>query len=50
MLCREIYPKVRSLVEISISRSRLSPFIKLIVNVSPNSELIDLEKDRFREC
>jgi hypothetical protein len=44
MLCREIYPKLGCSVKISISRSRLSPFTKLTVNVSPNSELIDLEK------
>jgi hypothetical protein len=34
-------------VKISISQSRLSPFTKLIVNVSPNFELIDLEKDQI---
>jgi hypothetical protein len=44
VLCREIYPKLGCSVKISISRSRLSPFTKLIVNVLPNSELIDLEK------
>jgi hypothetical protein len=44
MLCREIYLKLGCSAKISISRSCLSPFTKLIVNVSPNSELIDLEK------
>jgi hypothetical protein len=44
VLCREIYPKLGSSVGISISRSSLSPFIKLIVNTSPNSELFDLER------
>jgi hypothetical protein len=34
-------------VKISISRSRLSPFTKLIVNFSPNFDLIDLEKDQI---
>jgi hypothetical protein len=38
MLCRKIYPKLGCSVEISISRSCLSPFIKLLMKVSPNLE------------
>jgi hypothetical protein len=47
MFCRETCPYLRSSVEISISRSRLSPFIKLIMKVSPNLELFDLDKCRI---
>ena len=46
VLCQEIYPKLGSLVEISISRSCLSPFIKLLIKVSPNLELFNLMKCR----
>jgi hypothetical protein len=44
MLRWEIYPKLGSLVKISISRSCLSPFIKLLMKVSPNLELFNLMK------
>jgi hypothetical protein len=37
-LCREIYPNLGRSVKISISPSRLSPFIKLLVKVSPISD------------
>ena len=40
VLCLEIYPNLGSLVKISISRSYLSPFIKLRVKVSPISDFI----------
>jgi hypothetical protein len=40
VLCREIYPNLGLSVENSISRSRLSPFIKLLVKVSPNFEFL----------
>jgi hypothetical protein len=40
MLCQEIYPNLRCSLKISISRSHLSPFIKLCVKVSPFSEFI----------
>jgi hypothetical protein len=50
VLCPEIGPKLISLVQILISRSRLSLFIKTIPNVSPNSELFDLEKCKFGAC
>jgi hypothetical protein len=43
MLCREICPKLGCSVKISISWSRLSPFIKLLMKVSPSSELFDLK-------
>jgi hypothetical protein len=43
VLCREIYPNLGCSVKISISRSHLSPFIKLLLNVSPNLELFDLK-------
>jgi hypothetical protein len=39
-LCRKIYPNLECSVKISISRSHLSPFIKLLVKVSPISEFI----------
>jgi hypothetical protein len=38
VLCREIYPNLGRSVKFSISRSRLSPFIKLVVKVSPISD------------
>jgi hypothetical protein len=37
-LCWEIYPNLGCSVKFSISRSRLSPFIKLLVKVSPISD------------
>jgi hypothetical protein len=37
-LCREIYPNLGRSVKFSISRSHLSPFIKLLVKVSPISD------------
>jgi hypothetical protein len=36
----EIYPNLGCSVKISISRSHLSSFIKLLVKVSPNFEVI----------
>jgi hypothetical protein len=47
MLCREICPKLKSSAEISISRSRLSHFIKLLMKVSPNLELFDLKNSQI---
>jgi hypothetical protein len=47
MLCREICPNLRRSVKISIFLSHLSPFIKLIVNTSQNSELFDLDEYRI---
>jgi hypothetical protein len=44
VLCREICPNLGRSAKISISLSHLSPFIKLIVNTSPNSELFDLDE------
>jgi hypothetical protein len=38
VLCREICPNLGRSVKFSISRSRLSPFIKLLVKVSPISD------------
>jgi hypothetical protein len=46
-LCREIYPNLGCLVKISISLSHLSPFIKLLMNVSPNLELFDLKNNQI---
>jgi hypothetical protein len=46
-LCREIYPNLGCSVRISISRSHLSPFIKLLMNVSPNLELFDLKNNQI---
>jgi hypothetical protein len=40
VLCREIYPNLGCSVKISISRSHLSSFIKLLVKVSPISDFI----------
>jgi hypothetical protein len=42
VLCREIYPNLGCSVKISISLSHLSPFIKLLMKVSPSSKLFDL--------
>jgi hypothetical protein len=48
VLRREIYPNLGRSVEISISRSRLSPFIKLLVKVSPIFEFIrSLERTKL---
>jgi hypothetical protein len=46
-LYREIYPNLRCSVKISISLSYLSPFIKLLMNVSPNLELFDLKNSQI---
>jgi hypothetical protein len=40
VLRREIYPNLGCSVKISISLSHLSPFIKLLMNVSPNFRII----------
>jgi hypothetical protein len=47
VLCRKIYPNLGCSVKISISRSHLSPFIKLLMNVSPNLELFDLKNSQI---
>jgi hypothetical protein len=47
VLCREIYPNLGCSVKISISRSHLSPFIKLLMNVSPSLELFDLKNNQI---
>jgi hypothetical protein len=46
-LCREIYPNLGCSVKISISLSHLSPFIKLLMKVSPNLELFDLKNSQI---
>jgi hypothetical protein len=46
-LCREIYPNLGCSMKISISRSHLSPFIKLLMKVSPSSELFDLKNSQI---
>jgi hypothetical protein len=46
-LCREIYPNLGCSANISISLSHLSPFIKLLMNVSPNLELCDLKNSQI---
>jgi hypothetical protein len=46
-LCREIYPNLGCSVKIYISRSHLSPFIKLLMNVSPSLELFDLKNSQI---
>jgi hypothetical protein len=46
-LYREIYPNLGCSVKISISRSHLSPFIKLLMNVSPSLELFDLKNNQI---
>jgi hypothetical protein len=48
-LCREINPNLRCSVKISISRSCLSLFIRLSLGSSPNSELINREKQPILE-
>jgi hypothetical protein len=47
VLCREIYPNLECLVKISISLSHLSPFIKLLMKVSPSLELFDLKNNQI---
>jgi hypothetical protein len=47
VLCREIYPNLGCSVKISISLSHLSPFIKLLMKVSPSSELFDLKNSQI---
>jgi hypothetical protein len=47
--CREINPNLGCSVKISISRSCLSLFIRLSLGSSPNSELIDREKQPILE-
>jgi hypothetical protein len=46
-LCREIYPNLIYSIKISISLSHLSPFIKLIMKVSPCLELFDLKNSQI---
>jgi hypothetical protein len=46
-LCQEIYPNLGCSVKISIALSHLSPFIKLLMNVSPNLELFDLKNSQI---
>jgi hypothetical protein len=48
-LCREINPNLGCSVKISISPSCLSLFIRLSLGSSPNSELIDREKQPILE-
>jgi hypothetical protein len=40
VLCREIYSNLRCSVKISISLSHLSPFIMLLMKVSPSLGII----------
>jgi hypothetical protein len=47
VLCREIYPNLGCSVKISISRSHLSPFIMLLVNVSLRLELFNLKTSQI---
>jgi hypothetical protein len=49
VLCRKINPNLGCSVKISISRSCLSLFIRLSHGSSPNSELIDREKQPILE-
>jgi hypothetical protein len=44
VLCRKIYPNLGCSVKTSISRSHISPFIKLLVKVSPISEFIQSQE------
>jgi hypothetical protein len=46
-LCREIYPNLGCSVKIFISLSHLSPFIKLLMKVSPSLELFDLKNNQI---
>jgi hypothetical protein len=50
VLCREIYPNLGCSVKISISRSHLSPFIKLLMNDSPSLELFNLKNSQIWSC
>jgi hypothetical protein len=43
----EIYPNLGCSMKISISLSHLYPFIKLLMNVSPNLELFDLKNSQI---
>jgi hypothetical protein len=47
MLCREFILISDAQWKISISRSHISPFIKLLMNVSPNLELFDLKNNQI---
>ena len=47
VLYRDICPNLGRSVKISIFLSHLSPFIKLIIHTSPNSELFDLDECRI---
>jgi hypothetical protein len=47
MLFQEIYPNLGCSVKISISRSHLSPFIKLLMNVSLRLELFNLKNSQI---
>jgi hypothetical protein len=49
VLCREIYPNLGCSVKISISQSHLSPFIKLLVEVSPISYFIRSQEQPILE-
>jgi hypothetical protein len=49
VLCRKSYPNLRCSVKISIFRSCLSLSIRLSHGSSPNSELIDREKQPILE-
>jgi hypothetical protein len=49
MLCREICPNLGCSVKISISRSCLSLFIRIIHGSSSNLELFDREKQPILE-
>jgi hypothetical protein len=47
VLCREIFPKLERSVKISISLSHLSPFIKLLMKVSPSLKLFELKNSQI---
>jgi hypothetical protein len=47
VLYQEIYPNLGCSVKISISRSHLSPFIKLLMKVKPSVELFDLKNNQI---
>jgi hypothetical protein len=50
VLCREIYPNLGCSVKISITRSHISPFIKLLMKVSLSLELFDLKNNQIVAC
>jgi hypothetical protein len=50
VLCWEICPNLGRSLKISIFLSHLSPFIKLIIHTSPNSELVDLDECELGAC